>query len=212
MRIILLIFVLFINGSLFATLKSGKFGAEFAYGGTVGPLATNDYGSLYISAPGIGLWYHFSERIAISLKLSGYFTENNRNYSTSSTNESRLNNQTIGGGFGIELPFYMVNFEPVLLFIGPGGGLSYSRSLNTVTNSNGTPGYEEHTYSSYFSAYAVVGLQFPFHERLHIFGRTTLGYTGGVSRQDVYYSNSQHTKNGYAGIQSWGLGIIFYLI
>lgn len=211
MRKLLLISILFINASLLATLKSGKFGAEFAYGGAVGTLAASDYGSLYINTPGIGIWYHFSEGIAISLKLSGYFTENNRLYSSSSTNEARSNYQTIGGGFGLEIPFYIVNFDPVLLFIGPGGGVNYSRSVNTITNSNGSAGYEEHTYSTYFSAYAVVGLQFPLHEKLHLFGRTTLGYTGGISKQDVYYSNPSHTKNAYVGIQSWGLGIIFYL-
>ena len=199
--------LLFVS-SLSAALTPGKMGAEFAYGGSVGTLATSDLGQQYVNMPGVGFWYHFSQKVAISAKVAGFFTDLDSLYSTTSSGTNRRNSKTLGGGLSLEVPFYIADFDPVLLFLGPGAGFNYAHTTDTITGPNQ---FTIEKYSYFISAFAVIGLQFPLHEKLHIFGRTTLGYTGGILKQGSYYDDYQHTKNAFIGLQSWGLGIVFYL-
>lgn len=212
MRQLFALMLLFICSQVFAAEKTGKFGSEFSYGASIGTLQSSSGAPPYIGVPGLSLWYHINDRIAITLR-TGFYSANYEAVTAQATPyESKSNTSTSSFGASVEVPIYITKFNIVELYLAPAVGYSFSINSNKSTLASSPSSITETKYlNEFYSAFGVIGLQVPILDQLHLIGRTAFGYIYGNTNQDLLYQSNSYTKSSYFGFQSWSLGAIIYL-
>jgi hypothetical protein len=209
-KLLPLIFLL-TGPQIFGSDKAGKIGSEFSYGATIGSLQSASGAPPYTGVPGLSLWYHFSDRFALTLRTGFYSTNYEAVNAPSTPYESRSKNAISSFGASIELPIYIAKLNIVEVYIAPAFGYSFSiNSAKSTFASSPNNTIESKYLTEFYSGFGVVGLQVPVLDQLQIIGRTTFGYIYGDTNQDLLYQSNSYAKIAYFGFQSWSLGAIIY--
>jgi hypothetical protein len=205
--------VVCLTNFLFADERAGKFGVEFSYTGTNGINQTTYFSTTSpVGMAGVGLWYHITNFVGLTTRISGSTSTYEYPSLITASNETRERQVSYGVGGAVELALYLLKLKSLDLFVAPGFGYIKWWQTKTTSNSNGAAGASYFSDAGTFSAYGLVGLQIPVLDQMHIVGRISIGYVGTKSTQDFIYAGPEHTTTAsFFGLQSWSLGVILYL-
>ncbi|HRP70877.1 MAG TPA: hypothetical protein PLY93_15240, partial [Turneriella sp.] len=200
-RSILIALLCLHTGVLSATVRGGRFGVEFGYGDTV-DIRQAFPQTVYVGTPGASLWYHFTDWIAITVRMG--FRTNSANGSIQNLDGVLAHDQGPGlfWGTSVEVPFYIAEFHSIHLYVAPGAGYTLQQSKYYLSSRQG----------EFFRYFATTGIQIPVIDQLHLVGRITFGYIhGSITQNTQDNSESVDLYPSYMGLQSWSLGAIIYL-
>lgn len=172
--------------SVFASVKGGKIGVDFAMSSTLAGITTPSIQNGNGSTQSLGVLWHITDMFAIRPSVAYSSTTTKVENSAANTSSSVTNNTL---GLGIAVPIYLTKMNLLDLYVSP--GFSYG--------SNGS------NYSN-MSILAALGVQVAVNEQLQFFGEMGIAYTSTTDKNSVNVTTTTSTF----GTARLAVGAIFY--
>lgn len=172
--------------SVFASVKGGKIGVDFAMASTLTNLTTPSIQNGSGNTQSLGVLWHITDMFAIRPSVAYSSTTTKVENSVTNTSSSVTTNTF---GVGLAVPIYLAKMNLLDLYVSP--GFSYGSNGSNYTN---------------LSFLASLGLQVAVNDQLQFFGELGIAYTSNTDKATTNVTTTTSTF----GTARAAVGVIFY--